>query len=227
MKKNKMMRLASSLLVAVLLTSSVISGTFAKYVTDADGSDSARVAKWGVTATVTGEAFKKEYAKTDTHYSVSANTVVSTEKVIAPGTDGTFGGVTLSGTPEVAVRVSYTSNTKVDLAGEWTNGTEFYCPLQFNINGTPIDGRTYTSETDLETDLYNAIVKGAADYQPGTDLSTIDSLNGTYTWKWDFEGEVGSRQNDVDDTYLGDWDKDGREKPEITITVEVVVEQID
>ena len=48
MKKNRMMRVASALLVAVLLTTCAISGTFAKYVTTESGSDFARVAKWGV-----------------------------------------------------------------------------------------------------------------------------------------------------------------------------------
>ena len=47
MKKNRMMRLASILLVCVLLTTSVISGTFAKYTTSANSEDKARVAKWG------------------------------------------------------------------------------------------------------------------------------------------------------------------------------------
>ena len=51
MKKNRMMRLASVLLVCVLLTTSVISGTFAKYVTSVESTDEARVANWGFTAT--------------------------------------------------------------------------------------------------------------------------------------------------------------------------------
>lgn len=48
MKKNKFMRIASVLLIVTLLSTSVISGTFAKYTTEAEGSDSATVAKWGV-----------------------------------------------------------------------------------------------------------------------------------------------------------------------------------
>ena len=51
MKKNFMMRAASVLLVAVMLTTCAISGTFAKYVTSDSGSDFARVAKFGVTVT--------------------------------------------------------------------------------------------------------------------------------------------------------------------------------
>ena len=50
MRKNKMMRAASALMVAVLLTTCTISGTFAKYVTTAEGKDTARVAKFDVTA---------------------------------------------------------------------------------------------------------------------------------------------------------------------------------
>ena len=47
MKKNMMMRIASVLLVAVLLSTCAISGTFAKYTSQASGTDSARVAYWG------------------------------------------------------------------------------------------------------------------------------------------------------------------------------------
>ena len=67
MKKNKMMRAASALLVAVLLTTSVISGTFAKYITEDKGSDEARVAKWGVVIEADSFGmFKTDYTKDDT-----------------------------------------------------------------------------------------------------------------------------------------------------------------
>ena len=61
MKKNRMMRLASGLLVAVLMTTSMISGTFAKYVTTASASDNARVAKWGVTLAANGLLYSEVY----------------------------------------------------------------------------------------------------------------------------------------------------------------------
>ena len=47
MRKNKMMRAASGLLVAVLLSTCAISGTFAKYTTSTESTDNARVAVWG------------------------------------------------------------------------------------------------------------------------------------------------------------------------------------
>ncbi len=226
MKKNKMMRLAAVILVLTLLSTSVISGTFAKYVTEGSANDSARVAKFGVTATVTGDAFKTEYAKEDANYSVTANSVVSStsDKLVAPGTEGTFGGVTLSGTPEVAVRVSY-EGSNVDLTG-WTLASGYYCPILFNINGTEINGLAYDSETALETALLNAVTKGAGDYAPNTDLSTIDALNGTYTWAWAFEGAAGSAQTDAKDTELGNMAARGSAST-ITFDVTCTVTQID
>ncbi len=49
--KNKMMRIASILMVAVLLTVCAVSSTFAKYVTSVNVGDAARVAKWGIVIT--------------------------------------------------------------------------------------------------------------------------------------------------------------------------------
>ena len=59
MKTNKIMRIASGLLVAVLLSTCVISGTFAKYVSTYDGTDSARVATWAFE--IDGEALANDF----------------------------------------------------------------------------------------------------------------------------------------------------------------------
>lgn len=124
MKKNRMMRVASVLLVAVLLTTSAISGTFAKYVTKTSANDTARVAKWGVTLATGGTLFGTTYQKHDTTDSAIPNTITNTVVVdssgniiVAPGTssndlnDGTatYKGLNFSvtGTPEVAVKVSF------------------------------------------------------------------------------------------------------------------------
>jgi len=98
MKKNMMMRVASALLVAVLLSTCAISGTFAKYTTSDSDFESARVAKWGVTITleVDNTAFNTTYAndgeqEKDSSANVIANTVASknaTDTVLAPGTAG-------------------------------------------------------------------------------------------------------------------------------------------
>lgn len=64
MKKNVMLRTASGLLVATLLSTSVVSGTFAKYVTSDSASDKARVAKFGVVVSAEGTIFSDTYKET-------------------------------------------------------------------------------------------------------------------------------------------------------------------
>ena len=83
MKKNRMMRLASVLLVCVLLTTSVISGTFAKYTTTNTASDEARVAYWGfdAAANITFDLFDVKTA---------GDTGVAADGLLAPGTERTI-----------------------------------------------------------------------------------------------------------------------------------------
>lgn len=197
MKKNKMMRLASGLLVAVLLTTCAISGTFAKYTTSGSATDSARVAKFGVTVTATGDMFKKEYAKDDTSFTLAETTVISTEKVVAPGTSGSLGGVTITGTPEVAVRVSSTA-TKVEFGDKWVDkDSGYYCPIEITVGDTVIKGLEYANIEAFEAAVKTAIDGFTKDYAAGTDLSAADKL--AVSWKWAFAGN-----DDVKDTYLGD-----------------------
>ena len=115
MKKNKMMRVASALLVAVLMTTSVISGTFAKYVTTDSASDEARVAKWGVELQVVGKLFGETYkdaivANDAGSFTVQAKGFASADDyVVAPGTANANGfAISLKGQPEVAGKVTTT-----------------------------------------------------------------------------------------------------------------------
>lgn len=118
MKKNKMMRSASALLVMVLLTTSVISGTFAKYTTQDSAYDSARVAKWGVELQVAGDLYSENYAS---GLESTANvaqvgpenatvaTMASGENLVAPGTKNDNGlKFSLNGQPEVSGEISVT-----------------------------------------------------------------------------------------------------------------------
>ena len=123
MKKNVMMRVASIMLVLVLMTSSVISGTFAKYTTQDAGSDEARVAKWGVELQVIGNLYGTSY---DNNIVVSADDaddkievqavdykLATASDVVAPGTQNTEGFTfSLKGKPEVDGEVDVTIITQ-------------------------------------------------------------------------------------------------------------------
>ncbi len=223
-KKNWTMRAAVLLLALVLITSCFVGGTFAKYVTGKSGSDTARVAKFGVNITATTGMFSKEYAKKDTSFTLAANTVVSSnnDKLVAPGTSQNMAEFGLTGTPEVAVRVSYDLK-KFDLTNWTTDGTEEYCPLVFTVNGTDysIDGTTITNVAGLKTAVVNAVNGYTKDYEANTDLSNKTADNLKISWKWDFHT---SDENDVKDTALGNRaaenvDDAGKIDIELTATV--------
>lgn len=227
MKKNVMMRVASVILVMVLMTTSVISGTFAKYVTADNGSDSARVAKWGVMATVEGNLFSDSYKNAPTTYTkneteddITVQAEAEGTDVVAPGTQNDKGmKITLTGTPEVDVKVEFkmevVENKEIKLvAGNYLNPTtgnkidffnvkEDYYPVVFTlsrddkklVSGNVKDIQDYLTENLNKT------------YEANTDLSQINSgTSGVYTltWNWAFENPSSDDPAmDAADTYLG------------------------
>lgn len=124
MNKNRFLRLASGLFVLCLITTSAISGTFAKYATGDSGNDTARVAKWGVELSTSGTLFGTDYEKkealenADSIMVGTSESVSASEKVVAPGTKNDVGfQVALKGAPEVAYKVtsSTVANTNKDI----------------------------------------------------------------------------------------------------------------
>lgn len=250
MKRVNWMRLSGGLLVLTLITSCFVGGTFAKYVSEGRGEDTARVAKWGVEVTVTGDGFKTSYGKDDVNSNVNNDTVISStlEKVVAPGTGGTFGGVEIAGTPEVAVKIDTVADVK--LSG-WNIGDDgaFYCPLVFKIGDETICGLHYSQKTAGGENSFEAAIKKAIqdattqEVEDGTDLSRIgESI--TYSWAWPFEDGKHTDCNKTDsdstsyhihtqtdalDTKLGNnaADQDPDNDPKVEITVTTTVTQID
>ncbi len=229
MRKNRMMRLASILLVCVLLSTSVISGTFAKYTTAGSKAlETARVAHWGVTIDVSGDdAFAKNYKDQATDVAADMTVVSSTEdEVIAPGTNGTLFTMDVQGSPEVDTQVTITAN--LELVGWVDANGDFYCPIVFNINGTPyawLD--SYTSLDEFEAVVENAIVAQTGIYQANADLNTV--LDDTITWSWEFRTgatDAEKEANDVKDTFLGDQAAAGNAST-ISLTMRITIEQVD
>lgn len=225
MKKNKLFLIGLVTVFVALLSLTLVSSTFARYVTTGEGTASARVAKWGVTVTVKGdETFKNEYATDDTDVKDDITTSVkSTVDVVAPGTNGTFANIKVEGTPEVAVKIE--QDAEVTLEG-WTvkNGDtdEFYCPLVFTVGGTGattdpvIKGSDFTSAANLVAAI-KAALEINKNFAVGADITSNYSLS----WKWEFNGA--SADADAKDTQLGNL----ATAPTIIITIKTTVTQID
>lgn len=230
MKKNVMMRVASLLMVCVLATTCGISGTFAKYVTKAESTDAARVAKWGVKITANGEMFTTE--ETGTVAGASAKTVLSSndEDVVAPGMSGSLVSVQFEGQPEVAVEVKYEATLALNY---WTVDGVEYCPIVFTVAGatygTNVTDAANKSATvaDLIVAVEEAIEDYTAEYAAGYNLAGEADL--AVAWAWAFETGADAAEkaaNDIKDTALGDKAAAGT-APEIALTVVSTVTQID
>ena len=207
MKKNKFMKLASGLLVLCLMTTCVIGATLAKYTTANTTTDQARVAKWGVKiSAAANSAFKTSYDKDESGTGAPALTVVSSndsEKVVAPGTEGNAVQFTITGTPEVAVRLSFAmtvnnevkltaANNYTDINGNTVNVATDYYPVVFTLN----DGSSDIATGKL-SDIATFLSTYTVDFAANTNLSTAVATY-TLSWAWAFEG------NNVADTLLGD-----------------------
>ena len=226
MKKNRMMRVASALMVAVLLSTCAISGTFAKYITEKESTDTARVAKFGVDLAVTVDgAFATEYdadtTATDKLGVAIAKTVVASstdsDNLVAPGTNGDLmASATIQGTPEVAVNVKQEATLVLT---NWAVEGTYYCPLVITVDGAEFYGMNYTSAAEFIAAV-EAALDSDVNYEPNTDLTDSHSV----TWEGAFEGTDG-KQTDVKDTALGDY---AAKTGDITIsfTYKVTVTQI-
>jgi len=161
MKKNRMMRLASILLVCVLLSTSVISGTFAKYTSTASGTDTAKVAKWDIKldGAAIAQTFGFDLFETivDTVDGNADEEVAA--NVIAPGTKGSF-DIVLKNDSEVDAQY------KIDFTSDNKN-----VPLTYTVK---VDGTT--TGTGLANVAFARIDMG--------ETKTV-----TVEWVWAFDGD--------------------------------------
>lgn len=198
MKKNKMLRAASALLVMTFLTTGIIGGTFAKYVTVGSATDTARVAKWGVTITTSGSLYSDAYydAKSTTGnqpavWETAGNTVANSisvaaetkdDNIVAPGTKSFGKGLSfsISGTPEVAVEIK-TSITAEDIyLAEGTYGV--LAPVEISgadhleeMLETYKEDGVYFKENNAYTKVpENSIYDGKVEYYVLTNKVTLD-----------------------------------------------------
>jgi len=204
MKKNKFLKLASGLLMLVLITCCAVSGTFAKYVTTGSATDTARVAKWGIELAVTGnEASFSTTEGTSPNFTVKS---ADTDKVVAPGTSGTLFSFTITGTPEVAYKMTVSFNFTKEIklvAGDYLDHTTAnsdtdtfnlasdYYPVKYVLT-TPDSTVNCATLADLKAALEALTTSTVA---AGTTVAGAGTY--TVTWEWAFG------QNNQADTFLG------------------------
>ena len=207
MKKNRMMRLASLLLVCVLLTTSVISGTFAKYTTSVNASDTARVARWGIdsTANVAFDLFDPTYGETvNSQYG---------DNVIAPGTTKTETVKLTYVGQEIAPEVDYTIDLDVVAEESGVAATIANNPnIDWLFNGVWFDS----------WDAMIAAINGYHEKVEANNLPAIANAGVQVGWNWKFETD-GDTAQDIMDTNMGN----AAELAKVTLTIKLTATQID
>lgn len=172
MKKNIALRLASGLMLSCLLSTCVISGTFAKYVSTYDGSDSARVAKWtfGNMTELAVDMFDGKYTNTDGDITVQAGT-----NVVAPGTSKE---VTIQVLPAAAEAPEVAYNFNIDVSTSAETSADLLAKLVWKLDGVKVG----TNGTFAE--LQTAINDLDGDYEAGV---LPDDTSFTVAWEWPAE----------------------------------------
>ncbi len=211
MKKNKMMRLASVLLIAVILSTCAVSGTFAKYVTEKTATETARVAKWayGTTVLSFADLFAESYGTT---VASQAN-----DNVIAPGTSGdaTFKFAPSYNTCEVSYSLT------VDTTGS-------ACADSIKNNKNIVWKLNDGNWGDWDTLL--ASIKGLS--QSSNAPGTAVTIEGTVYWAWLFDENdttvTGYTATNLDatDTTMGTYAGETGDLA-VTLSITVTATQID
>ena len=226
MKKNRMMRLASVLLVCVLLTTSVISGTIAKYTTRVTSSDKARVAYWGFQTTNSmdiTDLFDDVYT-----HNVNGETVkaVNGEDLIAPGTAGEA-KFTFAWDESVNSRGNALGVTGPEVAYTFAVGVEGYCEeaiknntnIVWALNPADINDPASYGSWDKMIDDIKAL-SGDASGSMRYEANTLPTAFGegdpehTIAWMWLFD----ANDNDAVDTNMGNAQNLATCSIKITIT---------
>ncbi len=236
MKKNVMMRAASALLVAVLLTTCAISGTFAKYTTSTTGTDKARVAYWGFDqgASTTIDMFDNEYTNVK-----ATGEVDGFSNVIAPGTkkSTTFAfGYTNYKTDKITKpEVAYNFTVDADITGDYDS-----------LDANPNFKWTLKAPGDTEATKYSTVAAlldavkvlsgdstGTKEYKAGELPAAFASADEEYTigWEWAFEtaDDTGTAnknemaEQDATDTAMGN----SQTLKNVTFTITITATQVD
>lgn len=194
--KNKKTVLTIAIALLLVLALALGGFTFARYISQGSGSDSATVAKWGWTISAdAGSFFGKKYAgqglstvtEGDENLSVKAS---GDSNVVAPGTTGSF-TFSIGGSAEVASKITVALTGKdIVLKATVTTGepsasettTYTYSPIKFSLQkdeGAAEEDLTF-AELQKKLAALSAEAVAAGETYAGAGEYTV-------TWEWAFD----------------------------------------
>jgi len=218
-KTRKTFRLGALLLIVCLISTVMLSGTFAKYTSEYAGQDTALVARWSFSAQGDGTIMgapggNTELALFDHLYATHINQKAAdgTTFIIAPGVGDEF-------TLKMNYIADVDADVLIDIAALPDNNADV--PVEYSVN----NGANWVTLTNLPEALAVKIAETAAD-DPLTDPTAGDktfriakvannsntpiAISQTVKWRWAYDddaqvgaGVVGIVSSDTTDTDLG------------------------
>jgi hypothetical protein len=209
-KTSKTARITILLLVLCLISTAMLSGTFARYTSEYAGADTALIAKWDISVSdgdehgftmLPGEAQQLDLFKHA--YDTNILSTAGDSKIIAPGVNGEF-VLKVANNGDVAAKMTF--DFKV-------SGTADTVPIKYKLKD--VEGQTWGDLVALKAAL-NELEK-MKNVAPGT-----GSAAQIVEWRWPFErgGDAAAiAANNKEDTDLGtDSVTDNRSTYILTIT---------
>ncbi|MDD2234716.1 MAG: hypothetical protein PHV03_07390 [Desulfitobacteriaceae bacterium] len=209
-KPKKTLKISALLLIVCLISTVMLSGTFAKYTSEYAGEDTALVARWSFTSDTMGDGTSDEPADLplfdhlyDTHINKTA--ADGTTFIIAPGVGDEF-TLKMDYIADVDADVKITIDDLEDSAA---------VPVEYSVDGTTWVTRANLAEALAVKIAGNLPADSITDPTEGDQTFRIAAVANdspvniaeTIKWKWRYaKGEAGSAygaQTDVNDTDLG------------------------
>lgn len=197
MKTTKGKIIIISIISVLILSAFLVSTTFAKYISQIDLADEARVAKWDVRFLDAGDSeivkmdlFKDSYLCDSTGQNCFVKSLnEENDKIVAPGTKGEYTFKVLTDT-EARYRIKLNVVDADDTIGQ----------IEYKLNGEPCVCDEAVGINCLAERISEDIFNNATEFEPGsnTEINKIE-------WEWKFEKGEGEAKdaNDVKDTDLG------------------------
>ena len=220
MKKEK--RLKVSYLIILLIALSIMIGVVgarSKYVTSAEGSDTAYVAKWDLRTNLSGTQTIDLFAHTTANMNYREAYGNEGEEqytyIVAPGTEGKFTlEITNSGDVDAII-----NSIAIEKLSESSN-----VPLKFSVGNTYSASNATQDLTTLATNIQHAFsTNGTATIAHDSTAKSV-----SVCWKWDY---YASDSEDISDTNLGQSSKSAaqntgeRAKYSLKITINAIQAQ--
>lgn len=226
-KKGKKIALAA-ILVLLVFVFAFGGYSLAKYTATNTGTDSARVAQWGIVIT------PDDSKGFGTHYTAEGNTLTavetadayaaeSSETIVAPGAAGSI-KITVTGSAEVAVGIKMNLEVNSDIAVK----DKSYNPVKFTLKKgeTIVGGMENKTLAEIE-----AYFDGLTDYMdkfaPGADLTSAP-VEYTLSWVWAFSADAYADVLDTQIAAAGDDDSNVSKSIDFewSVTVDQLAENI-